>query len=254
MRSGSQGLLAFLVFLGLTLLTIDLRTGGEAFAGARAVVAAVIGPLQVGVGEVANPALDRELVAENEQLRAELAATEGQRARLAELEALLGLAEEYDLVAAQIVAFDPARGAGSSATIDRGSRDGVAQGAAALAAGGLAGRVELIAQRSAVVRFVTDPGFAVGGRLASAGSAGIARGTGGPLLEFELLDPTAEVAVGDVVLTVGSVEGGPYPAGIPIGKVVDPGDPAAARRTVLLDPPATLDKVSILAVLRGVPR
>lgn len=256
MRAGSEALLAFLVLLGLTLLLVDLRT--EAFAGPRALLAGLIGPLQTGVDRVTDPqAADQALAAENQQLRAELAAVQGDRDRLAELEALYALTSRsaQQVVGASIVARSPAATPAMTATIDRGSRDGIAVDQAVLAAGGLAGRVATVAPGTAVISFVTDTGSVVGGRLVGSSEAGIVRGTGDPQrLTMELLDPLVMVRTGDTVVTYGSPGNGPFPPGLALGTVTDVGDPSAPRRTLTLRPAADPTAVTAVAVVRAAPR
>ena len=91
----------------------------------------------------------------------------------------------------------------------------------------------------------------IGARLAETGESAIVRGTGDPArLTMELLDPMAEIAVGDQVVTVGSPQGRPFPPGLVVGTVTDPGEPGLPSRVVTLAPAADLTKVSVVAVLR----
>lgn len=256
MRAGSEVLLAFLVLLGLTLLLIDTRTDGGAFAAPRAWATAVFGPMQAGIDAATDPAAaDAALQAENEQLRAQLKSSAADRARLAELEQLLGLtsSSRAEVVVASVVAHDSGPGGAAGATIDRGSDDGIVADQAVLASGGLVGLVRAAAPSSAVVRFVTDAGFVAGGRLQASGEAGIVRGGGSPgRMTMELLNPLAAVERGDVVVTYGSPGDGPFPAGLVIGTVTDPGDAASAKRVVTLEPATDPSTVSAVAVILAV--
>lgn len=253
MRNGSEPLLAFLVLLGLTLLLIDLRTDGSAYAGARSAAAGIAGPLQGAVAEALGPEqADADLVAQAEQLQADLAASDADRARLAELESILGIVgrSRLTVVPAAIVALDSGAGTALTATIDRGSDDRLAVDQAVIAGGGLAGRVLSVAPGTAVVRLAPDPQFAVGGSLVGTGEAGIVRGTGDPgALTLELLDPLADVSVGDAVATYGSPGAGPFPPGLAVGEVVDVGDPADTRRTLVLQPAVDATALSVVAVV-----
>ncbi len=254
MREGSEALLVFLVLLGLTLLLIDVQTGGRAYAIPRSAAAAVLGPLQDGVDDVVDPEqADAELLAENERLQAELAASASasDRARLQELESLLGIAgrAQHRVIGASIVALDADAGNTLTATIDRGSGDGVAEDLAVLAGGGLGGRVLTAGPRSAVVLLAADTRFAVGGQLASSSEIGIVRGTGdADRLTMELLDPLTQVGVGDPVVTAGSPGSRPFPPGVAIGTVVDAGDPTQPRRILQLEPAADLTTLTAVAV------
>lgn len=254
MRAGSEALLAFLVVLGLTLLLLDLRTEGAAFAGARSLFAGAIGPLQTGVDRVTDPpTADAELMAQNQQLRAELAAAGGDRDRLRELERLLAITSRDGLqvIGASIVARDPGAVGSMTATIDRGSGDGVAVDQAVISAGGLAGRVITVSSDTAVISFITDADFVVGGRVVGPSQAGIVRGTGHPKhLQMELLDPLAAVRTGDTVVSYGSPGAAPFPPGVEVGTVVDIGDPANPKRLLTLQPTADPAAVTVVAVVQ----
>lgn len=250
LRNGSSALLVLLVLIGLTLLLVDLRTAGGAFAAPRAAVAAVLGPLQTGVDRVSERPGAAAAEAQLTDLRAELAASEADRQRLAELEALFGLVGRtgHQVVAAAVVAADAA--GGQSATIDRGSRDGLAPDQAVLTGSGLAGKIVSTTTGTAVVRFLSDARSAVGARLPGTGEAGIVRGTGRPgALQMELLDPVVPLAAGDPVVTYGSPGSLPFPPGLLIGTVADPGDPASPRRIVTIDPAAPMSRTDVVAVV-----
>ena len=115
--------------------------------------------------------------------------------------------------------------------IDRGTANGVRKDMPVVAGAGLVGRVVQVSQRTARVLLLVDPSSAVASRLASNGETGVAEGTGGDELRFDLFDAEAAVTVGDEVVTSG-YEGGVYPPGIPIGTVarIQPRGNALARR------------------------
>ncbi len=252
MREGSEALLAFLILVGLTLLLIDVQTDGRAYDAPREAAALVLGPLQIGADAmVRQDPTDPDRLAQEQLLLAELSASDADRRRLQELEELFGLVgrSQLQVTGADVVALE-ARGGGIAATIDRGSGDGVAADQAVLAGDGVVGTISSAAPTSAVVRLSADSRFAVGARLAESGEAGIVRGTGDPdRLTMELLDPLAPVAVGDRVVTIGSPQGRPFPPGLVVGAVVDPGDPGQPRRIVTLTPAADLTQLSAVAVM-----
>lgn len=252
LRTGSPVLLAFLVVLALTLMLIDLRSAGSAFSGVRATATSVLGPLQSSVRAVAMPATGD--LGQLESLQAEVAAVAGDRARLAELEALFGLVSRIDqeVVAGSVTALNASPGRSLTATIDVGTDDGIAVDQAVIAGGGLVGRIITVGTSSSVVRLLGDPEFVGGGRLASSGEAGIVRGSGDPnLLPMEILNPLASPAVGDQVVTFGSPNSNPFPPGLALGEVIDVGDLQDPRRTLLLRPTASLTSLSIVGVLTG---
>lgn len=253
MREGSEALLAFLVLLGVTLLLIDLRTGGSAYDGIRSAAVAVVGPLQAGVNEVTDPdPAAAELLAENQRLRSEQSSVAADRARLAQLESLFGLVGRsgQTVVAASVVAMDAGTGTSQTATIDRGSDDGIEADQAVLAGSGLAGRVLSVAPHASVVLLASDPRFVAGARLTGSGQAGIVRGTGDPhRLTMELLDPLTAVSEGETVTTIGSPGSLPFPPGLVVATVSGIGDPTSARRELQLRPAAAVTGLSVVGVV-----
>jgi rod shape-determining protein MreC len=253
MRQGSEALLAFLVLTCLTLLLTDLQTGGSAFSGARTLVAGVVGPLQIGTQQSLGAApANARLSAENQRLQAELRASAGDRLRLRQLEALLGVASSsgQTVVAASVVGESPSPGPSATITIDRGAQDGIVADQAVLADGGLAGVVLRTAQTTSVVRLASDPAFVVGAVLTASGESGIVRGTSDPdWLSLELLDPLVTVRIGEAVATMGSGVQGPFPPGVAIGNVSGKGDASQTRRVLRIRPAADLTRLSVVGVL-----
>lgn len=252
-REGSEPLLAFLLVVGLTLMLVDVLTSGAAYGGVRSVVGSVVAPLQAGVSDAVDPAqADPALVAENQRLRSEAAASPGDRARLQELESLFGLASRSGqrVVAASVVALDSGTGTHRSAVIDRGTADGIDVDQAVLSGAGLFGKIESTTESSAVVRMVTDPSFVAGVRVSPSGEAGILRGTGdAQALTVELLNPIAKIERGDTVVTFGSPGDRPFPPGIAVGTVAEPGESAQPGRTVGVSSAAQTTSTSVVAVV-----
>jgi rod shape-determining protein MreC len=253
MREGSEALLAFLILAGLTLLLIDAQTEGRAYDVPREAAAVLLGPLQAGADSlVRDESVDPDALAEQQRMLAEQSAAAADQRRLQELEALFGLVSRsrQEVIGAGVVALD-ARSGSLAATIDRGTQDGVDAEQAVLAGSGVIGKVTTANATSAVVQLAADPRFAVGARLAETGESAIVRGTGDPArLTMELLDPMADIAVGDQVVTVGSPQGRPFPPGLVVGTVTDLGEQGLPTRVVTLAPAADLTKVSVAAVLR----
>jgi len=159
-------------------------------------------------------------------------------ARAEHLEAMLGLKAK---VARPTV---PARVMGSDAThwfrslmVDRGAFDGVAVGDGVLAPGGVVGRVAKVTHTTAQVLSMHDRGSVIPARVQRSRQAGVlvggvrpsaleqaageAGGTLPPpemLAELKYLHRSADVQVGDAVVTSG--QDGRFPPGVPIGTVV----------------------------------
>ncbi len=102
--------------------------------------------------------------------------------------------------------------------INRGTRDGVYVGQAALLGTGVLGQVVHAGTNSAEVLPLTDEQHAIPVRVARSGQRGIVRGTG-VLNEVSVhhLPKQADVAVGDVLLTSGL--GGRFPEGFPVASI-----------------------------------
>lgn len=222
----------------------------------RWAAATVLGPLEraLGPGERAGDDILRQRDRALEDLRtARLAA--GDRA---ELERLLAspATSGAELVPARIVAVGRLGPAGPERiTLDVGSRDGISVDATVVAAGGLVGRIVAVAPWTADVALLGAPDVVVGARAGPEGRIGTVSpsGTAGSL-RLELVHQ-GSVAVGDEVSTLGSVDGRPFVAGVPIGTVtaVEPlrGRPTT---TALVAPAVDPGSLRLVAVLRTVPR
>jgi rod shape-determining protein MreC len=168
-----------------------------------------------------NEALKRQLGELQVQFQQERARAE--RAR--QLERLLGFKQE--LQAATI----PASVIGASAsldfrgiTIDRGSTTGVKTNMAVIAPTGLVGRVVTPTQHASKVQLVIDRNAAAGALVERSRVQGIVIGLSEDLVRMDFVPTTADVKVGDTIVTSGV--DGIYPKGFVIGKVeqVDNGD------------------------------
>lgn len=230
-------LLAALLVASLTIVTIDFRSDGPGPLNAVGhVTMQVLGPVQRGLGAIVSPiggflgSLGRGgslrarvslLERENAQLRAreqQVADIERENTRLRRQ---VALKDRFNLrtVAASVTGVGPSNFE-RSVFIDRGGADGLRKDMPVIGDGGLVGRVVRVSRESSVVRLIIDRRSAVAGRLTTTGETGVLEGTGSGLLRFELLDPAAKVAVGDRVVTSG-YDRGLYPAGLPIGTVIE---------------------------------
>jgi rod shape-determining protein MreC len=262
-------ILAILVLASITLIVLDLRGGsGGPLQPLRSATAAVFGPLERGVTAVFSPVgrlvdslsqlSDQQeridaLEAENEQLRVAVDTAGVDIARVAELDALLGLAADtaLDIVPAQVIAVGPAQGFAWTVAIDAGSIDGIEVGMSVINGGGLLGRTVSVGPDTSTVLLLVDATSTVGGRLAGSSQIGIVSGTGRQdLLTMQLLDPLAAIDVGDVVVTFGSRGGRPFVPGIPIGRVESvSGTPGQLTRVANLAPYADASRLNLVGVV-----
>jgi rod shape-determining protein MreC len=269
----SRIVLAILVLVSITLIIFDLRGAdggptrplrafGETVLGsAERGMAAVVVPLRnfvEGVGSInSSRARISALEAENERLRAQLDTIDGDRARVADLEALLGLvsANEYEAVPAQVIAVGPAQGFAWTVTIDVGTRDGIEKDMSVISGAGLVGRTIDVGPTTSTVLLVVDATSSVGGRLAGSAQIGIVSGSGRQdTLTMQLLDPLAVVDIGDVVVSFGSEGGRPYAPGIPIGVVSQMrGTEGQLTRSAILEPYTDVSRLDIVGVILRAP-
>lgn len=269
----SRIVLAILVLVSITLIVFDLRGGdggltrplravGETFLGsAERVMATVVVPVRGlldslgGLGDT--DARIAQLEADNARLQAELDAVANDRARVADLEALLGLvsANDYETVPAQVIAVGPAQGFAWTVTIDAGSRDGIERDMSVISGAGLVGRTIDVGPTTSTVLLIVDATSSVGGRLSGTSQIGIVSGTGRQdSLTMQLLDPLAVVDVGDVVVSFGSEGGRPYAPGIPIGVVAEMrGTEGQLTRSAILEPYADISRLDIVGVVLRAP-
>ncbi len=256
--------LLILIAAALTLLTLQYR-GVEPLEAFQRGVRDVIEPLRSVTDRVVSPArsawhglLDYdELRAENERLADELARMRGRRlAAEADGELLERLLGEVDIgfadletVVVRIMGTPPGNFATHTIEVDKGSDDGLAEGMPVVTGAGLVGRLESVDRARAVVRLVTHPDFRVGVRLVGSQDEGLARGGGrtGFLVIDAGVRADAVVESGEVVVTSGGRSR--FPADIPVGRVLDPGDGSEFLREIVIEPAASLENLSFLNVV-----
>jgi rod shape-determining protein MreC len=226
-------ILVVLLLVSFTLLTLDLRSGdtgvlgslrtglGNVFAPAQRAVAAVYRPVHGFFGGLNKDEQARlnQLEQENATLQEQLRTSDYARARAAELDALLKVAGlgQYRIVPAQVIAVEPAQGFAWTALVDAGTQDGLKVGMTVINGDGLVGRVKTVTSGTATVLLLVDPESTVGARLEGSLKFALANGQGGfAPMQLEVLDPQAQVSVGDRVVTRGSAN---FVSGVPIGTV-----------------------------------
>lgn len=167
------------------------------------------------------------LLAENEILRDELLVLQVKAQRLTALEednkqllSLLGASKKLDdrFVAADVMAVNTTPFSGEI-MLAKGSLEGVFKGQPVLDAQGLMGQVVSVTPMSSHVLLITDRQSAVPIQVSRSGLQAIAIGDGYNTLRVMNLPKTAELLVGDVLLTSGL--GGRFPPGYPVGKVTN---------------------------------
>lgn len=248
-------LLVALLILTVLALGVDVA-GGPGAGQLRSAGGAAFGPLERLLSPRAGRADAATRAAQDGVLRDQLVsrAVEGRG-----LDRLLGAPylEGSRFLPARVVGVGRQGSAGPErVTLDLGSRDGVRTDLSVVDADGLVGRVVAVSPWTCDVLLVGSADLVVGVRVGQAGTLGsVGSGARGPQRrpagELNLtVVQRGSVRSGDVVTTLGSVGGSPFPAGLRVGTVqgVDevPGDltpTAAVRPAVDL---TTLDVVGVL--------
>jgi rod shape-determining protein MreC len=166
------------------------------------------------------------LIEENERLQTDINRflhLDEENRLLAELVNLQRRYEDYAILGADIISFDPGNWY-SDFSVNRGRRDGVAVNMAVLAPGGLAGRVSsLVGYNYAIVTALTEDSSAVTAESRRTGDWGIVTGdinlSSRGLLRMSFIELAATLAVGDEIITshISSI----FPPGILIGHIVE---------------------------------
>ncbi len=202
----------------------------------------------------------RRLSEENRNLREQLEATHAEQIAQEELRQenerlrkLLNFAQSSRgrPLVARVLAIEPSAYF-HTLIVGRGQADGVRQRMVAVTDRGLVGVVYLVTRHTAHVLLLTDPNASVGARVQRAESraVGVCRGRGEETLILTFLSKDADVRPGDVVITSGL--GGVFPAGIPIGTVVEVLEQRqAGMREALVKPFVDAMQVEEVLLYRG---
>jgi len=204
--------------------------------------------------------------AENEHLRARVAVLEADVVRLGELERnnerlseLLRFRADtrVEVKGARVIARDPQHWF-RSLVIDRGRQDGLREGLAVLAPGGVVGRVVEVGRSASRVMLLTDNDSGIAAVVQRSRAEGIVQGGRDEGCRMNYLRRDVDVVAGDQVVTSGL--DGIFPKGILIGTIteielehrdlllsarVEPSVPLADLEEVLVvDPPTPPDDES----------
>lgn len=149
-------------------------------------------------------ALRAELEKENEALRRQV----GVESR-----------KEYALVQANIAHFDPLSFS-YFATIDKGARDGMKENMPVIMAGDVAfGKIAEVHDGFSRVMLISNAANKVSVATASGSANGVISGVEGSSLRMDLIEKTAEIGEGEMIVTSGL--DGAYPRGLVVGWVAN---------------------------------
>ncbi len=201
----------------------------------------------------------RSVRRDNEQLRSELAAAQiqlqEQRARAdrsRRLEELLALRDRLSLqtAAAEVIASSASPDF-QTFTIDKGTGDGFDRDMAVLAPAGVVGRIVVPSPRASRVQMLIDKNAAAGGTIERSRAQALVVGNGAGLA-LENVPETADVVVGDVVVTSG-IEG-IFPKGFVIGRVESVKKNGVAYEEIVVAPAVDFSSLEeVLVVLTPPP-
>lgn len=269
-RGRTTPTLITLIVIGFLLMTFHVRLDGGGVVGAmRSGVQTLVSPLQEAAAFVVTPVADlidsasniASLREENIVLRAELAQAEAdlvalqdQLARLETFEQLYELdsaGSELPRTVSNVIgrpdAFDQAL------IIDKGSADGIAPGQPVIDTNGfVVGTVQSVSGGIAtVVPIMVGPS---GVRVMVGDQIGVLTpqiGSEVMNLRLDIFTARDPVLIGDrVVTSPGSVS---FPAGLPVGRVVEDAAPVADSLTTTVEPFADPDTLRLVVVLAWPP-
>lgn len=162
---------------------------------------------------------------ENQTLRLELARSKAQEEENRRLRQIVGWQQvsPWKFRPCHIIARDTANW-WSTVRVDVGSRDGVRRGLPIVTAEGLVGRLETVGVTASDVVLIGDPKCRVSVVVRETGESGVLATLSGGVLDHRLVDLThlprnSLLRPGMTVYTSGM--GGVFPAGIPVGTIVD---------------------------------
>ena len=198
----------------------------------------------------------RGVRAENDHLKKQLGDLQVQfqqeRARAErarQLESLLGLQQDLKLetVSASVI------GASASLdfrgmTIDKGSKTGVAANMAVIAPDGVVGRIVTPTMHASKVQLLIDRNAAAGARVERSRAEGIVVGAGEDTVRMDFVAATADVRVGDTIVTSGT--DGIYAKGFVIGKVETVNNGDGIYKAIRVRPSVPFNRLEEVLVIK----
>lgn len=191
-----------------------------------------------------------ELEAENAQLRSQIIELQQQMSETRILSALVDFARvnpENRFVGATVIGVDPSPFV-KYIIINRGSDHGLRRGMPVVTDQGLVGRVAAVTAGAARVQLITDPSSSINVTLQAAGVSGMLNGSLTGDLTLDMIPQSAEISIGDLVLTSGL--GGNYPSNLIIGQVTNvSGRETDLYQTATVDPIVDFDQLEIVLLI-----
>ncbi len=201
-----------------------------------------------------------ELRQENAQLRIGLQRERALAQQTRALQQLLSLRATLELstTAANVIA-----GGASpdfrTITIDKGTDAGLRANMAVVAPEGVVGRVILPSARAAKVQLLIDRNAGAGALVERSRAQGVIVGTGSSQLRLEYVSDTADIKVGDLVVTSGtegiypaSTVAGEIPKGFVIGRIESIERSGSGSRVILVRPTVDFTSLEVVLAVTGI--
>jgi rod shape-determining protein MreC len=150
-------------------------------------------------------------------------------------------------VAAADVIGDAASPYFRTMTIDKGTDDGLSPDMAVLAPAGVVGRVIMPSARAAKIQLLIDRNAAAGALIERSRAQGLVVGTGTEQLQMEYVSGTADVRIGDLVVTSGI--DGIYPKGFVIGQIESVERTGTEYSRIIIRPAVTFSALEAVLVV-----
>lgn len=264
--------LALLVLVSISLITLDTRGGGHAQINrAKTWASDAFDPFREAVDDLTEPvagflagAFDASSVQRaNSQLRQQIGNLQEQLDQQGDLQRQISVLDKLDKLEfadaiPKIVAEVTDLGASEfSETIDinKGTTSGVDVGMPVVGGQGLIGIVSQAARDAATIQLLTDPSSSISVRYGSGGNTAVVGGQGeGSPLTVDYIQPRTPVSKGEILYTSGLAHG-LYPEGIPVARLNATSSSAGtAQVNVTASPLATLTDLQYVAVLEWEPQ
>jgi rod shape-determining protein MreC len=197
----------------------------------------------------------RDVRAENAKLKDEMAALQiglqQERALAQQTRTLQSLLDLKSAVQLKTTAASVIAGGASpefrTMTIDKGTGDGLASDMAVLSPAGVVGRIVMPVQRASKVQLLIDRDAAAGAIVERSRAQGVVIGTGTDRFRLDHVAGTADIQMGDRVVTSG-IEG-IYPKGFLIGQIESVERKGAEFSSVVVRPAVQFSDLETVLVI-----
>lgn len=137
-------------------------------------------------------------------------------------------------------------------TLNKGSKDGIAEGMAVVDQNGLVGKIVNVTSNTSQVLLIIDSSGSLGGMMQKSSIQGVLQGIGGGkgLINMTKLPYNADIQLNDVVVTSGV--GGVFPAGLLVGTVVKVNTSAdGLSKEAIIEPYADFNDIQFVLVVHA---